>query len=80
MKSKSVKPWNVRGWVTCRIKELGWQGLSWPYLLGIAMTIAFLRSPSETLKDAMLFSWLMAFGNRALKAWQVYKANGARKA
>lgn len=75
---KPVKPWHVRGWVGCRLKELVWQGVSWPYLWGIAMTLLFLWRQTEITLGAMSVAWMTALGNRALKAWQAYK-NGEKR-
>lgn len=68
MNNAGPKPWEVRGWVWSRIKELLWQGLSWAYVIAVALTANFLIRDSGLSRDAMLAAWTIAFGVRFVAA------------
>lgn len=68
MSNNGPKPWELRGWLWSRVKELAWQGLSWAYLIAVALTANFLFRDSGLSRDAMLAAWTIAFGVRFVAA------------
>lgn len=68
MISNGPKPWDARGWLRSRIKELVWQGLSWAYVIAVTLTANFLLRHDGVSRDAMLAAWTLAFGVRFVAA------------
>ncbi len=70
------QPWGEPGWLGRRVRELVWQGLSWPYLVAIAFTVASLRGRDPTMITAALGAWGVALGRRLVQQGLEARAGG----
>ncbi len=71
-----MMPWDEPGWLGRRVRELVWQGLSWPYLVAVASTVAALQSRDPTLITAALGMWAVALGRRLVQQGIEARAGG----
>lgn len=72
---KGPRPWDQPGWLSARLRELGYTALSWPYLAAITLTVFFIMRADLLTLQAMGGAWLAAFGRREFANYMAQKQN-----
>lgn len=73
--AKGSTPWDREGWLSARLRELGYTALSWPYLAAITLTVFFILRTDLLTLQAMGGAWLAAFGRREFANYMASRQN-----